>query len=357
MAESTASERSEQPTQERLRRAREEGQLPQSHEVGPALMVLALAIVLALAGPWLLGWFARQMQLGLSCGPAGQGGIEAMLRARAVDCLLPLTPFLLAAGGVAVLGSLMVGGGWSYAPKALRVDFGRLAPGRGLRELFSMRSGVQVVASLAKLTVLSVLVWWYLRRNMQRCMDLHGADAGGVLSAVSRLCLGVIVRIAGALAVIAALELLYQKISYKRRLRMTRQEVKEERRLHELSPEVRGHIRAVQIELVRKRMMQEVPKADVVLANPQHVAVALRYEAKTMEAPMVVAKGAELLAEKIKEIARAHNVPVLERPELARAVYRTVDVGGAIPPSLFIAVAEVLAMIYRLRKASNPVLA
>jgi flagellar biosynthetic protein FlhB len=138
---------------------------------------------------------------------------------------------------------------------------------------------------------------------------------------------------------------------------MTRQEVKEERRLHELSPEVRGHIRAVQIELVRKRMMQEVPKADVVLANPQHVAVALRYEAKTMEAPMVVAKGAELLAEKIKEIARAHNVPVLERPELARAVYRTVDVGGAIPPSLFIAVAEVLAMIYRLRKASNPVLA
>ena len=131
---------------------------------------------------------------------------------------------------------------------------------------------------------------------------------------------------------------------------MTRQEVKEERRQHELSPEVRMRIRSVRFAMMRRRMLRDVAKADVVLANPTHVAVALRYRAADMAAPLVVAKGAELLCEKIKEIAREHNVPVVERPELARTIYAAVEVGGTIPETLFVAVAEVLAMVYRLRK-------
>ena len=131
---------------------------------------------------------------------------------------------------------------------------------------------------------------------------------------------------------------------------MTKQEVKEERKQHEVSPELKGRIRAVQIEMVRKRMLQDVPTADVIITNPTHVAVALRYDAASMGAPEMVAKGADVLCEKIKEIARAHGVPIIHRPELARAIYSAADVGQPIPEALFVAVAEVLALIYRLRR-------
>ena len=320
-------------------------------EIGTALMVLALAIALGLAAPMLFRWFMGQMQQGLSCRPFDDtaAGFAAVLRSRALACLAVTAPFLLAAAGVSVLGSLVAAGGWNFAPKAIRLRFDRLSPTRGLRELFSMRSGVQVLTGLAKLIVLSVLSYVYLRGRLGECLALTACAPHQILLGICRLALGLIARVAAALMAIALLELLYQRFNYKRRLRMTRQEVKEERKEYEVSPEVKGRIRAIQIAMVRRRMIREVPKADVVLTNPTHVAVALRYEAGSMDAPAVVAKGAELMAEKIKEVARAHGVPVLERPELARTLYQTVDVGQVIPESLFVAVAEVLAMIYRLR--------
>jgi flagellar biosynthetic protein FlhB len=157
------------------------------------------------------------------------------------------------------------------------------------------------------------------------------------------------IRICIALVVIAIADAFYQKWKYIKELKMTRQELKEERKDTEGSPEVKGRIRKVQLGMAMKRMLQEVPKASVVLVNPTHVAVALRYEAKTMEAPVMVAKGADHLAEKIREIARAYGVPIVRRPELARTIYSTVQPGNVIPQTLYAAVAEVLAMIYRLR--------
>jgi flagellar biosynthetic protein FlhB len=152
-----------------------------------------------------------------------------------------------------------------------------------------------------------------------------------------------------ALLIIAVIDVFFQKWKYTQDLKMTKQEVKQERKDIDGSPEVKSRVRRIQIEMARQRMLQEVPKASVVLVNPTHVAVALRYEAKTMEAPVMVAKGADHLAEKIREIARAYGVPIVRRPELARTIYSTVKPGDAIPQTLYAAVAEVLAMIYRLR--------
>ena len=162
--------------------------------------------------------------------------------------------------------------------------------------------------------------------------------------------LGLMIRVCLALLVIGIGDVLFQKWKYTKDLKMTKQEVKEERKQTEGAPEVKSRIRRIQIEMAMKRMLQEVPKANVVLVNPTHVAVALRYEAKTMEAPVLVAKGADHLSEKIREIARAYGVPILRRPELARTIYATVEPGSTIPETLYVAVAEVLAMIYRLRQ-------
>ena len=349
MAEGSTADKTEQPTAERLRKAREEGQIPQSNEVGTALMVLALVIALSLGGPALLQWSLRQMELGLNCDAAGgSAGILSLLQSRAIDGLLAIGPFLLAAGAVAIFGSL-IGSGWNFAPKAVRWDLSRLSPGKALREMVSMRSGVQILAGLAKLTLLTVLVWQFLADRIGKCLSLRWASVATILSEISSMALGLIARLAAGLVLIAALELLYQRLHYRRRLRMTRQEVKEERRRYEAAPEVRARVRSIQYELARRRMLKDVPRADVVLANPTHYAVALRYESGAMKAPVVLAKGADFLAEKIKEIARANAVPVLERPELARTLHDSVEVGQAIPEILFVAVAEVLALIYRLR--------
>jgi flagellar biosynthetic protein FlhB len=171
-----------------------------------------------------------------------------------------------------------------------------------------------------------------------------------LMTAMGQLIFGAVLRIVIAVMVIAVADSVYQKWKYIHELKMTRQEVKEERRQDEGSPEVKRKLRLVQFEMVRKRMMQKVPKANVVLVNPTHVAVALQYDAKEMAAPVVVAKGGDLLAEKIKEIARAHGIPIIRRRELARTIFDTVEVDEPIPQELYVAVAEILAMIHRLRK-------
>jgi flagellar biosynthetic protein FlhB len=161
------------------------------------------------------------------------------------------------------------------------------------------------------------------------------------------------IRVGIALLVIAIADTYYQKWKYIEDLKMSRQEVKQERKDTDGSPEVKGRIRRIQLQMAMRRISAEVPKATVVLVNPTHVAVALRYETDTMDAPVVVAKGADHIAEKIREIARAYGVPVIRRPELARTIYSTVNIGGSIPETLYVAVAEVLALIYRLRHAKT----
>jgi len=189
----------------------------------------------------------------------------------------------------------------------------------------------------------------YLQSRLDQLAAIRWAYSAAILAVIAKTTLGMLIRVGIALIVIATIDVLFQRWKHTQELKMTRQEVKLDRKDSDGSPEVKSRIRRIQIEMTQKRMLQEVPKANVVLVNPDHVAVAIRYDVKTMNTPVVVSKGADHLAEKIREIARAYGVPIIRRPELARTLYSTVDVGGAIPESLYIAVAEVLAMIYRLR--------
>jgi len=351
MPDQPAAERTEKATPERLRKAREEGRLPQSREMCSALMISTLVLVVALAAGGLWRFLSTQLRRGLSLeGCGGDGELsEGLFQAAGIGLLKALGPFLLAGLAVSVLGSLLVGG-WAFSPKAVRLKGSRISPASGFKNLLSSRSAVSLLTSLAKMTVILAVVYLYLRSRMPFCLALRYATAAGVVSGIAELVFGLTLRIAVALLAIGIADMLWQKWKHKRDLRMTRQEVKEEMREHEMAPELRGRVRRIQLELAHKRLIQDVPTADVVIANPTHVAVALKYDPMEMDAPVVVAKGADLLCRKIKEIAGEHNIPVVYRPELARTLYQAVDVDEAIPETLFVAVAEVLAMIWRLRK-------
>jgi flagellar biosynthetic protein FlhB len=349
MASTTTGDRTEEATPERLKKAREEGKIPVSAEVPSAMMCLALLLAMAVAGPWAYQWFVHELKDGLTMGGGGRVDFSLVLASKAQAALVVSLPFLLAAAAASFLGSVAVGG-LSVGTKALKFDFSRIAFGGGLKALFSTRSIMVIVVGAAKLSVISLIIYAYLQDKMENCMTLRWAQPQTVLSTIGTLAIGILIRVTIAMVAIAMVDLFYQKWKFKREMRMTRREVKDERRHYELAPEIRGRIRAIQIAMVRKRMLKKVAKADIVVVNPTHVAVAIKYDGASMPAPQVMAKGAGVLCEKIKEIARNYNVPIVERPELARALYKAVEVDQFIPQALFVAVAEVLAMIYRMRK-------
>ena len=352
MADSSVSERTEQATPERIRKSREEGRIPTSQELPSALLLAGLLIATALTAPNLWHWSTDLARQGFSLSADGPMGIDSflhILRSKITDAMWVMAPLLGAASVGGMLGSVLVGG-WAFSPAAVKLNFQNLAPKAALKTLFSPRSAVGLVTSLAKLAVLGAISWLYLRDKLDACLALSSATPLAGLLASAQLVFGLVLRITVAMMAIGAADALYQRWQYKRDLRMSREEVREEHRQHEGSPLVKARMRAIHFAMVRKRMLKQVPHADVVVTNPTHVAVALKYDSTTMEAPVVLAKGAEKLCEKIKSIARQHNVPIIEKPELARALYDGAEVGQVIPEPLYVAVAEILAMIYRLRK-------
>ncbi len=355
MPDKGASEKTEKATPDRLKKARAEGQIPQSQEVPSALMIGSLLLLLGLMAGRLYQWFVTQLSGGLSLHVSGSIDNEAfaeLMYSSGASCLTILAPFLFVAGGVSILGS-MAAGGWAFSPKAIRLDFSRISPIKGFKNLFAMKSLVKLLVSMAKLAVLLIIAWKYIGGRMDDLLGLQWATPDATLHAIAGFIFGLTGRIVAALVAIACADLLYQRWNYKRELRMTRQEVKEEHKQHEISPQIKGKIRAMQIAMSRKRMLQDVPTADVIITNPTHYAVALRYDTGDMAAPLVVAKGTDFLCTKIKEIAAENNVPIVEKPELARTLYATAKVGQTIPEALFVAVAEVLAMVYRMRKKNR----
>lgn len=316
-------------------------------------MILGMfIIVLMLTAPGLYGWSLSQLQQTITIASSAKmdsGFFIEFINAKLLQSLVILVPFLVGAAAASVMASL-ASSGWAFSTKAISLKLERISPINGFKNLLSLKSLVHLLISLAKLTVILVILYVYLHDKMDRIMTLRWAELDGTMLETGRLVFGVLSRIVIGLVIIAGIDLLYQRWNYKKELRMTRQEVKEERKQYELAPEVKGRMRAIQIQMAKQRMLQEVPNADVVLANPTHVAVAIKYDSAKMDAPMVIAKGPDLLAQQIKELARKNGVPVVHRPELARAVYKAVDIGRTIPDTLFVAVAEVLAMIYRTKR-------
>ncbi|MDD5011597.1 MAG: flagellar biosynthesis protein FlhB [Phycisphaerae bacterium] len=353
MAEKPASERTERPTPRRLEKARKEGQVAQSEELPAAASVIMLVLVLALFAPTMLQWFTVQMKQGMSC----QAGVFTDSRTfihffneKLISVIFIMCPILAALFTGAIFSCVAVSG-FNFAPKAVSLKFDQINPVKGFGRIFSVKSLVKLGISIAKFLFISIIVWRYLQGRIEEIAAIRWAWTGQILTAIAQMIFGMMVRVCAALLVIAIIDVAFQKWKYIKDLRMTKQEVKQDRKDTDGSPEVKHRIRRLQIEMSKKRMLQEVPKANVVLVNPTHVAVALRYDAGTMDAPIMVAKGADHLAEKIREIARAYGVPIVRKPELARTIYSTVKKpGDSIPQALYAAVAEVLAMIYRLRQ-------
>ncbi len=351
MPEKPATEKTEQPTPRKLKKAREKGQTPQSQELPAAVSIVVLVMILALLGSNLLQWFAVQMKQGMSCQNAIFANNKAFINffnTKITNSMLVICPVFAALFAGSVLACVAVSG-LNFAPESLRLRPEAINPVEGAKRLVDVKSLVKLCISIAKLVLISIIVWVYLQNRLETLASLRWAWSAQIMAVIAKTILGMLIRVCIALVVLAAFDVFFQKWKYIQNLKMTRQEVKLERKDTDGSPETKSRIRRIQIAMSAKRMLQEVPKADVVLVNPTHVAVAIRYDVKTMESPVVTAKGADHVAEKIREIARAYGVPILRRPELARTIYSTVKLDSPIPQSLYVAVAEVLAMIYRLR--------
>ncbi len=352
MPEQPATERTEQPTPRKLRKAKEKGQIPHSQELTSTAILLSLLIVLVLAGSGLCNWLVNEMKLGMSCRGNTFSNMETFIsffNGKIIDTLTILLPIMASVAAGAVLGTVAISG-LNFSTQSIEFKLSHLNPVEGFSKLFNARSAVKLLVSVLKLACVAIIVWLYIKSQLNPIASLRWADSQDILSVSGRIILGLLIRICIALLAISLAEAFYQKWKYIQDLKMTRQEVKQDIKETEGLPELKRRIRKVQFEIAYRRTLREVPKATVVLVNPTHYAVALRYETKTMDAPVLLAKGADHLAEKIREIARAYGVPIISRPELARTIYSTVKPGQTIPESLYIAVAQVLSLVYRLRR-------
>lgn len=346
------SNKTEKPTHRRLEKARDDGQVPHSQELMHAATLTALTGITVLVGPWFTQWCKNQIVGGLSCQTAvfdsGQSFME-FFGSRVIDSMLVMTPFLLALTIAGIASSILVTG-LQFTPKAAAFRLDQLNPLSGAKQLFSPESLVKLVISVIKLIFIALIVWFYLEDKIPALTRLQWASADQLLSTMCTLILGAVMRIILGLIIIGLADMFYQKWKYIDRLKMSKQEIRDEHRDTDGAPEVKSKIRRKQYEAAMRRMLQDVPKAKVVLVNPTHVAVALQYDPAVTGAPVVVAKGGDHMCEKIKEIARAHGIPIIRRPALARDLFTTVKLGHPIPEKLFTAVAEVLALLHRLRR-------
>jgi flagellar biosynthesis protein FlhB len=352
VAEDSDLEKTESATPKRLEKAREEGQVARSRELSTFALLSA-----GFFGAWMLsGTIGEHLQTMLrgafTFNHAAAFDTNRMLSgagSAAMQGLYAVMP-VLALTGIAALLAPMALGGWLISTKALEPKFSRLNPISGLGRIFSVNGPIQLGMSLAKTLVVGVIGGSALWQRREEVLGLAMQPAGRAFADAFHLvavCCGT--TVAGML-VIAGLDVPYQLWSYHRKLRMTKEEVKREHRENEGDPHVKGRIRSQQRAMARRRMMAQVPKADVVVTNPTHFAVALQYADGQMGAPKVIAKGVNLVAARIREIATEHNVPLLEAPPLARALYYNVDLNREIPGSLYGAVAQVLAWVYQLKR-------
>jgi flagellar biosynthetic protein FlhB len=265
--------------------------------------------------------------------------------------IIVVTLSLPVVAGILVMGSgaSLLQTGLLWRANAVQPDVERINPIKGLSRLFSLRSVMELVKGLFKIAIVTGVGLWVARYDLLQIPALIGFDMGTVLQVTGQLSLKVALAVAGAITVLAALDYFYQRYEWERSLRMSKEEVKEEHKATEGDPLIKSRVRTIQREMTKKRMMAAVKTADVVITNPTHLAVALKYDTTTMGAPVVVAKGAGLIAERIRELARHHGVPVVEHKFVARTIFRLVDIGKEIPSELYRAVAEILAFVYRAR--------
>jgi flagellar biosynthetic protein FlhB len=345
-------DRTEAATPRRRQEAREEGRVARSVELNSALILLASLIILHATGPLVVEKLRGVAIESFTHFPT-HDLVIGDVSSRVVRLLLgvgpAIAPLIL---GIAVIGFVanVVQVGFSVSGKALQFKPGRLNPLSGITRMFSMQAGVELAKSVAKIAIIGYIVFSFIRDKYTEIAGLAGAGYYTTCSTIGQFVWQVLLRAAIALFVIAALDYMFQRQQLEKSLKMTKQEVKEDLKRSEGDPLIKSKIRQKQRQMSQRRMMREVPKADVVVTNPTHFAVALKYDSDRSTAPIVVAKGQDLIARRIKEIAQESCVPIVENIQLARALYTSVEIGDEIPAELYQAVAEVLAYVYKLSK-------
>jgi flagellar biosynthetic protein FlhB len=351
-------ERTEEPSQKRLQDARERGQVPRSRELANFATMIGGSAALVAIGGSLAGHLSEMMRRALAVDPQSLRDPDSMLSALGEACMSALTVLLPVFGtliGIVLLASLLLGG-WNFSPQAMAPDFTRLSPLAGLKRLFGLRGASELGKALLKCAVVggvcAAIVSWTFRDVLALAHMAPRAAIGRGAGLVSWS----FVWLCASLALVAIVDVPLQLFQFKLALRMTRRELRDEAKESDGRPETKQRIRQMQQTLARRRMMHKVPTADVVIVNPTHFAVALKYDPKEMRAPRVLAKGVDLVAQNIRRIAEEHRVPVFESPKLARALYRSTDLNKEIPAGLYAAVAQVLSYIFRVRSL-NPTIA
>lgn len=351
----TGQERSEEPTARKKQQSREKGQVPQSRELNTMLMMLAAGAALIILGPGMANGFAELLTKYLSVSREAIFEPMAMVRAFeecVYDAAFILFPFFIVMVIAAISGPIMIGG-LNFSTQSLAFKVEKLNPIKGLKRVFAIRGLVELVKALAKFLIIGTVAVVYLYGQSDDYFSLTSEPVKqGIVHTVSLLAWAFLV-ISAAMVLIAGVDVPFQLWDHKKQLRMTLQEVKDENKDTEGNPEVKGRVRRTQQEMAQRRMMAEVPNADVVITNPEHYSVALKYDQLGDGAPVVVAKGVDIMAMQIRTIAREHNVTILQAPPLARAIYHTTELDKEIPEGLYLAVAQVLAYVFKLKTASR----
>jgi flagellar biosynthesis protein FlhB len=344
-------EKTEQPTEKRIEESRKKGQVAQSKELPSCFMILFSSIFLYFSVSHgfqemfkVYLTYVRNIDLDVNV-----GNIYSILSFGAYRWLMIVLPFFALLMVIAVVGSVMqTRFMWSFEALSFKIE--KLNPMTGIKNLFSKRSAVEILKSLLKITLLVYIAYSLLMRELPEITSLPHKDTRVIVEYLGKTCFSLALKIGIFTLFIAGLDYFYQKWQHKKDLMMTFQEVKEEGKEREGNPQVKSRIRSLQREMSRRRMMDDVKTADVIVTNPTTFAVALKYQAGEMPAPKIVAKGAGFVAERIKEIARKHKVPVMENKPLARGLYYSVKIGDFVPENFYMIVAELLAQVYKQKK-------
>lgn len=343
------SSKTEDPSQKKLDDARLKGQVAQSKEIGIWLILLMITLIIGVgAGPlftamkdYLKIYFEQAGQM-----PSGVGGLGVLLTDMFLHTLgFVAIPFILLMAA-AYLGSF-VQVGFLVAPEVIKPELSKISILKGFKRLFSMKSIVEFIKGIIKISVIGIVTYMVIKPYMGAIEHTINQTMGVLLEDILSLTMKLMMTIVVIFFFVAILDLLYQRWEFNKQMRMTKQEVKDEYKQTEGDPYVKGKLKQLRMDKARIRMMANVPKADVVITNPTHFSIALQYDAEKSDAPVVIAKGVDELALRIREVAKEHDIILYENPPLARSLYDLVDLDEAIPPELYKAVAEVITFVYQ----------
>ncbi len=344
-------EKTEAPTAKKKKEAIEKGQVAKSQDVNSALILLSGVLLMLFLGSSMM--IQMKDTMGMVCKNLFYADFDAdtfigLLMDISIKNLKGVLPIM---GGFMVVGAIASysQAGIVFSRKALIPDFKRLNPIKGAQKLISKRSLIKTAMALVKLSIMCGIAYVSIRNDLEPLMELVSMRTEAIFTSASGLIFGITLKIAIILLILALLDFLYQRWQHTKDLMMTKNEVKQEAKQTDGDPLIKARIRSVQREMSKKRMMQAIPEADVVVTNPTHYAVALKYDADTMDAPKVIGKGVDLIALKIREIAAKHDIPIVEDKILARVLYSTIELNHDVPPKLYQAVAKVLSYVYQLR--------